>query len=45
MVKGFVYWVKSKEMRSICPVGDGFGVNAHRCNSKPEFRSQRAFLL
>ena len=45
MVKGFVYWVKSKEMRPICPVGAGVGVSVHRRNSKPEFRSQRAFLL
>ena len=45
MVKGFVYWVKSKEMGSICPVEAGVGVSAHRRNSKPEFRSQRAYLL
>ena len=30
---------------SICPVEAGVGVSAHRRNSKPEFRSQRAYLL
>lgn len=44
MVKGFVYWVKSKEMRPICPVEAGVGVSVHRRNSKPKFRPQRSFF-